>query len=142
MSECGPMAETVWRMSSPAGVLHTVRGEVGLRLLCKQEKLSYDKLAKHVQYKDVKPLEKRRPHVQGWRWLSDAPFLRRGGTVVCFVGVHAKEFISLVNSSPSHAMCGDFDPVEDHERLTHLLNHGWIWSNSVKVNHMHGWGLL
>jgi hypothetical protein len=135
------MATLVWMINSPAGVVHTVRGEAGLRLLCQEEKLPYDKLAKHVHYKEVKLPEKRQKHVKGWRWLSDAHFLQRGESVVCVVGADAKEFIVLVNTTPSHPMCGDFD-VADHERLTHLLNNSWVWSNSVKVNHMHGWELL
>jgi hypothetical protein len=35
-----------------------------------------------------------------------------------------------------------FDDNNDHEWLAHLLNTGWVWSNSVKVKHMHGWSLL
>jgi hypothetical protein len=33
--------------------------------------------------------------------LSDAHFLQRGESVVCVVGADAKEFIALVNSTPS-----------------------------------------
>ena len=135
------MPTRVWKINSPAGVVHTVRGEAGLRLLCQEEKLPYDKLAKHVQYKEVKLPEKRQTHVKGWRSLRDCHWLRRGDAIVCVVGADAKAFITFVNSSPAHPVYGHFD-VSDRERLTHLLNNGWLWSNSVRVNQMHGWELL
>ena len=109
----------VWKIISPSGVLHTVRGEAGLRLLCQEEKLPYDKLAKHVQYKEVKLPEKRQTHVKGWRSLRDCHWLRRGDAIVCVVCADAKAFITFVNSSPAHPMYGHFD-VSDQERLTHL----------------------
>ena len=48
----------------------------------------------------------------------------------------SKSFVAMVNSSPQHPMYKAFDADQDHQRLTHLLNNGWLWSNSVRVDHI------
>ena len=133
----------VWQLLSPHSVVYTVRGESALRELCAEDNLSYDKLAKHIGHKKLGAGEKRPPpHVKGWRHLPRAQWLQRGAHYVCVVGTDAKAFISFINSSSLHPMHGVFGEVKDRERLVHLLNNGWIWSNNVKVSHMHGWHLL
>eukprot|EP00966_Prymnesium_polylepis_P111903 2588487-Prymnesium_polylepis.1 len=68
--------------------------------------------------------------------------MQNGADNVCVVGSDAKAFIAFVNSSFCHPMFRVFNEEQDHERLGHLLNQGWIWSNNEKVPHMHGWTLL
>ena len=112
-----------------------------MRQLCEEENLRYDFLAKHVGHKPLKLGETRRKHVKGWRVLSDSQWLQRGNIAVCVMGATAAKFIALIYSSESHPLYGVF-AMGDAERLAHLLNAGWIWSNNEKVNHMHGWTLL
>jgi hypothetical protein len=130
-----------WKINSPDGVLHHVRGEALLRQLCREENLRYDLLAKHVGHKPLKPGETRGRHVKGWRVLTDSQWLKRGGIAVCVMGATAEKFIDLIASSPSHVLYNVFT-ADDSTRLAHLLNAGWIWSNNDKVGHMHGWTLL
>ena len=131
-----------WRVMSPHGILHVVRGEKALRQLCRENGLSYDRLAKHVGHKELGANEKTRPeHVKGWRLLSQSLWLQKEKSLVCVVGGSAADFIKHANSHIGHPICGAFHE-EDVERLAHLLTSGWVWSNSEKVKHMHGWTLL
>ena len=110
-----------------------------LRRLAKEEGLDFRRLAQHV---NLQPLQGKRPgSVNGWRLLSRTQWLRRDDQVVCVVGKDAKAFIEYVNSYSRHPAHGAFC-MEDKDRLAHLLNSLWIWSNNEKVNHMHSWELL
>ena len=112
-----------------------------LRELCGAEGLQYDQLAKHVGHQQLPAETPRPPQVKGWRLLSDSQWLQKGRTFVCVVGETAADFIKFANSAKGHPICGVF-AAADAERLAHLLNSHWIWSNSEKVNHMHGWSLV
>ena len=104
--------------------------------------MSYDRLAKHIGHKELASRERAPPvHVKGWRLLSKAQWLRRGTATICFAGATAADFIQLCNDSAKHPLFEIFNK-DDAPRLAHLLNSGWVWSNSVKVNHMHGWEVL
>ena len=121
-----------------------------LRTLAKGESLSYDKLAKHCERKDLGTGEtKRPPFVRGWQVACKAKWLQHGQQLVCVsppisTQADAKNFVEMVNSSPLHPLRGVFNALEpsDMKRLTHLVNSGWVWSNSEKVSHVHGWRLV
>jgi len=131
------------------GVAHFVRGEQ-LRTLARDESLVYDKLLKHCERKELGAREtKRPPFVKGWQVARKAKWLQKGGQLVCVsppisTQAEAKTFVEMVNSSPLHPLRGVFNELEpsDMKRLTHLVNSGWVWSNSEKVSHVHGWRLV
>jgi hypothetical protein len=136
------MEDGAWHIISPISVVHVVRTEQMLRKLCSEEALSYERLSQHVGYVPMKKANAKPPkQVKGWRLVSKAQWLQCGDTAICVVGEAAKNMIEHVNSTPGHPLCGLFKE-EDHERLAHLLNSGWVWSNSKRVDHMHGWQRL
>ena len=126
-----------WQIMAPHGILHVVRGEAGLRALCKEYKVSYDRLAKHVEHKPLGKSEAIRPsHAKGWRLLRDSQWLSKDGTVFCVVGATSLDFIRYANSCTGHPICGAF-AEDDKERLAHLLNSGWIFSSCGLVAQDH-----
>ena len=133
---------------SPTGVGHFVC-EQRLRTLARDESLSYDKMAKHCERKPLGATGRRPAHVSGWQVARTSTWLRNGDQLVCIAPpisttASARTFVEMVNSSPLHPLRGVFnqDSDSDMTRLTHLVNSRWVWSNSEKVSHMHGWSLV
>ena len=134
---------------SPTGVAHFVR-EKQLRTLATDESLNFDKLAKHCHLKPLGRGEtKRPPFVHGWQLGRKANWLQRGEHFVCIAPpiasqADAKNFVEMINSSLLHPLRGVFNECEvtDLKRLTHLARNHWVWSNSQKVSHLHGWNLV
>ena len=102
MSRLTEREKCIW--VSPTGVGHFV-GEQQLHQLATDEALSYDKLAKHCERKELGRSEnKRPPFVRGWQVARRAKWLQRGKHFVCIAPpidrqADAKNFVEMVNSS-------------------------------------------